>query len=76
MEREFGISEYLNATEVNRKLDELIKLPVYSIKPSALREYEEDYFDGKCQKSKFMIDEAKEYIPGGEIGRASCRERV
>lgn len=65
MEREFGISEYLNATEVNRKLDELIKLPVYSIKPSALREYEEDYFDGKCQKSKFMIDEAKEYIPGG-----------
>ena len=54
MEREFGISEYLNATEINRKLDEMIKLPVYSIKPSALKEYEDEYFDKKCQKSKFM----------------------
>ncbi|MCI2061986.1 MAG: aminotransferase class III-fold pyridoxal phosphate-dependent enzyme [Eubacteriaceae bacterium] len=65
MEREYGISEYLNATEINRKLDEMIKLPVYSIKPSALKEYEEEYFDKKCQKSKFMIEEAKNVIPGG-----------
>jgi Glutamate-1-semialdehyde aminotransferase len=65
MEREFGISEYLNATEINRKLDEMIKLPVYSIKPSALKEYEDEYFDKKCQKSKFMIEEAKNVIPGG-----------
>lgn len=65
MEREFGISEYLNATEVNRKLERMTKLPVFSIKKSKLKEYEEEYFEKKCQKSKQMIEEAREIIPGG-----------
>ncbi|NLD19949.1 MAG: aminotransferase class III-fold pyridoxal phosphate-dependent enzyme [Clostridiales bacterium] len=63
--QQFAISKYLDAGEVTRQLDELIKLPIYSIKPSALKEYEDEYFGKKCTKSKAMIDEAIDIIPGG-----------
>lgn len=53
------------ARQVTRELDELIKQPVYSISPSALREYEDEYFAKKCTKSRTMIREAQEVIPGG-----------
>ena len=65
MENLYGINEYPNAAEINRQLDELIKKPIYSIKPDVLKKYEEEYFDGKCAKSKSMIEEAKQVIPGG-----------
>ncbi len=65
MDKSFAISEYPNAADVIRQLDELIKKPIYTIKPEALRRYEEDYFNNKCQKSKAMINEAIDYIPGG-----------
>ena len=61
----FAIDEYLDAEEITRKLDELKKKPIYSIKPDKLKEYEEEYFEKKCAKSKAMISEAKQYIPGG-----------
>ncbi len=61
----FAIDEYLDAAEVTKELDELIKKPIYSIKPEKLKEYETDYFDAKCAKSKAMINDAKEVIPGG-----------
>ena len=61
----FGIDEYLDATEVTKKLDELTQKPIYSIKPDALKEYVEEYFEKKCSKSKDMIEEAKKIIPGG-----------
>ena len=61
----FGIDEYLDATEVTKKLDELTQKPIYSIKPDALKEYVEEYFEKKCSKSKEMIEEAKKIIPGG-----------
>jgi len=32
----FAIDEYLDASEVTKQLDELIKKPVYSVKPEAL----------------------------------------
>ena len=48
------------ARQVTRELDELIKQPVYSISPSALREYEDEYFAKKCTKSRTMIREAQE----------------
>ena len=51
--------------QVIHELDSLIAQPIYSIKPSALAAYERDYFDAKCQKSKEMIGEAQQYIPGG-----------
>lgn len=65
MENEFSITKYPDAEAITKKLDNLIKQPIYSIKPSALRAYEEDYFGKKCVKSKAMIDEAIEIIPGG-----------
>ena len=51
--------------EITRQLDELIAGPIYSISPAALKDYEQNYFEAKCQKSKAAITEAKKVIPGG-----------
>ena len=61
----FAIDEYLDAAEVTRQLDELKKSPVYSINRDALQGYVDNYFEKKCAKSKELIGEAKEIIPGG-----------
>lgn len=65
MDNRFAISEYHDAAAVTKQLDELIKKPPYIIAPEKLKEYEDEYYAKKCQKSKAMIDEAKNYIPGG-----------
>ena len=65
MDTRFAISEYRDAAEVNRKLDELIKKPIYTVTDEALKDYVENYFDKKCATSKKMIEEAKQIIPGG-----------
>ena len=61
----FAIDQYLDAAAVTKQLDELIKKPVYSIRKDKLREYETEYFDKKCARSKEMITKAREVIPGG-----------
>ena len=43
MDTRFAISEYHDSAAVNRELDELIKKPIYSIKPDVLKKYEEEY---------------------------------
>lgn len=63
MDNRYAISNYPDAAAVTKQLDELIKLPIYTISPEALKRYEEDYFDKKCAKSKEMIEEAKTVIP-------------
>ena len=65
MSGNFAITNYLDAEAVTKELDELIKKPIYSIRPDALRKYEKDYYATKCAKSKAMIDVAKTRIPGG-----------
>ena len=65
MDNRFAISEYHDAAAVTKQLDELIKKPPYIIAPEKLKEYEDEYYGKKCQKSKAMIDEAMNYIPGG-----------
>ena len=65
MDTRFAISNYPDAKAVTEKLDHLISLPMHSINPDVLKKYEEEYFDAKCQKSKAMIAEAREIIPGG-----------
>lgn len=60
-----AISVYPDAAAVTAQLDELIKKPVYSIQPEALKSYEEEYYNKKCVRSKAMIEEAQELIPGG-----------
>lgn len=61
----FAIDEYLDAAAVTKQLDELIKKPVYSIRPEKLNDYVENYFEKKCAESKAMTAEAKTIIPGG-----------
>ena len=65
MDTRFAISEYHDAKAINRELDELIKKPIYTIKPDTLKNYKEEYYGKKCTKSKEMIEEAKSVIPGG-----------
>ncbi|MDR0909276.1 MAG: aminotransferase class III-fold pyridoxal phosphate-dependent enzyme [Spirochaetaceae bacterium] len=59
------LKRYVDAEGVTKKLDALIKAPVYSISKAALADYEKNYFEARCQKSKGMIEEAKSVIPGG-----------
>ena len=49
MDTRFAISEYPDAAAVNRQLNELISKPIYTITDEALRNYEEEYFEKKCQ---------------------------
>lgn len=65
MDSRYSISTYPNAAEINKQLDELILKPIYSVKLEALKTYEDEYYNKKCVKSKSMINEAKELIPGG-----------
>lgn len=65
MGNNFAIKNYLDAEKVTKELDALIKKPIYSIRPEALKKYESEYYSKKCQKSKEMIDTARQRIPGG-----------
>jgi glutamate-1-semialdehyde 2,1-aminomutase len=65
MNHTFSISEYPDVTKITAQLDALIKEPIWSIRPDALKVYESEYFDQKCIRSKKMIEEAKTIIPGG-----------
>ena len=65
MDTRFAINEYHDAAAVTKQLDELIKQPIYTIKPDVLKQYEDEYYGKKCVKSKEMIEEAKTVIPGG-----------
>lgn len=65
MDNRFAITNYHDAAAVTRQLDELISKPIYTIKPDVLAKYEKEYYDVKCAKSKVMIEEARQVIPGG-----------
>ena len=65
MDTRYAISNYPDAKKINEQLNELIKKPISSISSEALAAYEKDYFEMKCAKSKEMIQEAKQLIPGG-----------
>ena len=61
----FAIDKYVDADRVTAELDALIRQPIFSINREKLKEYEEEYFEKKCPRSKAMIEEAREVIPGG-----------
>lgn len=65
MNNTFSISEYPDVKKITSQLDALIKQPIWSIRPDALKKYETEYFDQKCTHSKMMIEDAKKLIPGG-----------
>ncbi|OEH94271.1 aspartate aminotransferase family protein [Bacillus solimangrovi] len=60
----FAISTWHDTKDIYNKLDQLMQQPMRPIKRNAMQQYL-DYFDNKCRKSKEMITEAKQYIPGG-----------
>ncbi len=61
----FAIDKYPDAAEICAKLGKLKDMPIYGVTPEALIRYEVEYFDQKCPRSKEMISEAKNIIPGG-----------
>ncbi len=65
MDNRYSISEYPDTAAITKQLDELIQKPIYTIKPDSLKNYITEYYDKKCAKSKAMIEEAKQLIPGG-----------
>jgi len=65
VQQDSAISLYPDAQEINRQLDELIARPIHTIRPEALQQYLDSYFEKKCSQSKAMIEKAKEVIPGG-----------
>ncbi|MHA1521615.1 MAG: aspartate aminotransferase family protein [Promethearchaeota archaeon] len=64
MESAYAIKEYHNTDEIYAKLAHLLSLPVQHVKTTAMEQYLE-YFEQKCTRSKALIDEAKQFIPGG-----------
>lgn len=65
MDTRFAISQYPDAVAINKQLDVLKYADIYSVSPEALEKYESEYYGKKCVKSKAMIEEAREIIPGG-----------
>lgn len=65
MKETFAITKYPEVDKIISQLDQLIKKPIHTISPGQLEKYVENYFNKKCAKSKAMIDEARQIIPGG-----------
>ena len=61
----FAISTYPDVPRILSDLDSLIRQPIRRLRPAALERYLDEYFEKTCSRSKSMIDEAKNYIPGG-----------
>ncbi|MGE5397292.1 MAG: aspartate aminotransferase family protein [Chitinophagales bacterium] len=60
-----AISKYPDAGKITKQLDQLIRMPIYTIRPDALKKYEEEYFNKQCARSKEIIADAQKIIPGG-----------
>jgi glutamate-1-semialdehyde 2,1-aminomutase len=65
MSDSFAISSYPDVPSIIAALDELIRTPIRRLDRSALDGYISDFFEKGCGASKAMIDEAKDFIPGG-----------
>lgn len=60
----YAILEYTDLQRAYRELDALMALPPITIRRDAMQMYLER-LDTRCAKSKAMITEAKDFIPGG-----------
>ncbi len=61
---EYAISKWHDTDEIYARLKELVKQPPRPIRRDTMQEVL-NYFETKCQRSKTLTDEAKQYIPGG-----------
>lgn len=60
----YSISNYHKVEPIYEQLDKLVSNPVVEL-PKRTLEKALDFFKENCKKSKAMVDEAKNYIPGG-----------
>src|SRR5208283_463132 len=60
----YGITNYHDATVIYRQIAALMQRPALAIRRDAMDRYLR-CFDEKCGKSKEIITEARQYIPGG-----------
>ncbi len=61
---EYAISDYPDVGDIDRRLRELVRLPMRPLRREAMAGYL-DYFETKCRRSKELNEEAAKYIPGG-----------
>ncbi|BDA78685.1 hypothetical protein LPTSP3_g16150 [Leptospira kobayashii] len=61
----FAINQYPDVDQVYKDLRSLISQPIRSIRKAEMDKIISEYYDKKCARSKKMIAEASEYIPGG-----------
>ena len=60
----YSISRWPDADAIEKKMQALVEDRLYHIEPAAMQRYL-GYFETKCRRSKAMIEEAQDYIPGG-----------
>ena len=60
----YSIQRYTDAAEVYGKLSALMRKPPLGIDRNSMEAYLR-WFDEKCPRSKALVEEAKNYIPGG-----------
>lgn len=60
----YAISKWHDTKEILQKIDALVQQPTRPVKREAMNGYLE-YFNTKCTSSRKMVEEAKNYIPGG-----------
>ncbi|TGN08491.1 aspartate aminotransferase family protein [Leptospira ilyithenensis] len=61
----FAINQYPDVDQVYKDLRSLISQPIRSIRKAEMDKILLEYYDKKCARSKKMITEASQYIPGG-----------
>ena len=60
-----GISRWDDPREINRKLRRLTEEPIWEVDDDYYNNEILKYYDEKCEESRKVYEEAKEYIPGG-----------
>ena len=58
------ITEYQDPKQIYDRLDRMLSLPPIAIKKDAMKNYLE-YFNVQCTRSREIVTEARNYIPGG-----------
>ncbi len=60
-----GISRWDSPEEINARLKNLTDQEIWEVEDDYYENTVMKYYDEKCQKSKAVYEESKEYIPGG-----------
>ena len=64
IQQQYAISQYPDVDDIYRRLDALVRQPMRPVRHDKMQEYL-GYFETKCNRSKALTDQAKQFIPGG-----------